>query len=216
MDKHQTRQERSPSLIATSVVAGVTSGVVTAALLALGLLRGDVASQPTILQPLAADEPQPSIEIKALLEVIVELTSALDRSALSRPEPSRTALNRPKPAEDLKQTLQSLNETLERLASSPQREGPRPAAVIDEVLRVQDVCSNEIQGFAAAAEEADQEDLSRTLFLRSIEYMVNRFGVPSELSPGQGLIRASWFTNSASLNATFVDGYVVSVSASVD
>ena len=105
------------------VVAGVTSGVVTAMIMALGLLRGGTASQAVVPQPIAPAEAEASADPEGMLQAIRGLTAALDRAALTSPEQSLTALvssaSSGGSSSDLKATLQSLEEALERLASSP-------------------------------------------------------------------------------------------------
>jgi len=213
MNEPKVSRDRFPYTIVASALAGLTSGVVTATLMSPSTLPTETSSRAPVLQGQA-----PSVsDTKELLGAIRELTAALERTSLRAPDRSRTAISSESTAEaqpdSLEATLRSLDETLKGWGRAPSLAPKGPAPLINEAVRAQGVHANELAALATTFRDQPLETSRRALSLRSIDYMVHRFGMPTEINAGQGSIFATWRTESASLQATFVDGVVVSTEA---
>lgn len=147
------------------------------------------------------------------LDAIRTLTESVDRMALGAPRPTSAARTEIKGgASDvmaqLSETLTLLNEKLDRLATRPSGRGGIGAPLIRESLRLQPVRATEVAEVISSLQGVDGESFKRSLYLRSIEEMVKRFGVPSSVSAASGYIQAKWRSGEQELLIRFIDGVV--------
>ncbi|MFT5735213.1 MAG: hypothetical protein ACJA0P_004369 [Planctomycetota bacterium] len=207
----QTTGGTSPSWLLVCLVAGVTSGLVTGAGLFLTMGRGTTERVERDLT-LGPDAGSPELATGETLAAIRGLTEALERAALGalpRPATTRSAAAGSQDLlEPLRETLLALNEKLDRIADRSPGSSEATAHSIRESSRAQSIRVNEVTAVIDSLNGADGKSIKRSLHLRSIEYMVERFGMPTDVSGGNGSIHAAWRSGDHYFSVHFVDGVV--------
>ena len=206
-----------PLWLLVSLVAGVTSGLVAS----LGFYFVMGADRPARSEPAPMVEPEGRTALQETdpwLEVMRDLTDALENAALAAPQPSggtrqEIDVGSRDVLAQLAETLASLDARLAAPGALSSGLGGARDSVVKESLLFRPVGAMDVVETCTRIQGEGQQEAKQSLYLRSIEEMVERFGMPTGVNTSDSNLQAERRSGDSRLLITFTNGVVSSVFA---
>ena len=111
---------------------------------------------------------------------------------------------------ELTEALTALEERIGRISRSVAGAAEHSAA-ISENVRIGGIREDEVLRAVEAIRADDSDEFQRSLLLRTVGEMIDRFGFPTNVYRESAGFSAVWSLEDGGLYANFIDGVVVSV-----